>query len=145
MGRVGLFEVIGNRNRRRMLEMLSERPRYVSELAEELGIGQKAVIDHLRVLDEMDLIDDRRGKHNRKYINLTRTLHAEVLISPRESRTVVTEIPRHGEGTGRSGAAGDELRSFERLGEELRRLNREVLEAIESLAGSVPQENGERR
>jgi len=92
MGRkIGLFEVLGNQNRRRILEMLSESPCYLSEISEKLGIGQKAVIDHLEVLDEFDLIETYRGKYNRKYFRLAKTVHAEVLISPHATKTVVRE------------------------------------------------------
>lgn len=88
----GFFKVVGNRNRRCILERLAERPYYMSELAEEIGIGQKAVIDHLEVLETNGMVESNRGKHNRRYVTISKTLHAEVLISPDRVRAVVREL-----------------------------------------------------
>lgn len=51
-----LFHALGEPTRRRMVEMLSERPHSVSALAEPLGITVTAVTQHLHVLAEAGLV-----------------------------------------------------------------------------------------
>ena len=51
-----LFHALGEPTRRRMVEMLSERPYSVSALAEPLGITVTAVAQHLNILAEAGLV-----------------------------------------------------------------------------------------
>lgn len=51
-----LFHALGEPTRRRMVEMLSERPYSVSALAEPLGITVTAVTQHLHILTEAGLV-----------------------------------------------------------------------------------------
>lgn len=51
-----LFHALGDATRRRMIELLSERPHSVSALAEPFGITLTAVSQHLRVLEEAGLV-----------------------------------------------------------------------------------------
>jgi len=51
-----LFHALGDPTRRRMVEMLSERPHSVSALAEPLGITVTAVTQHLHILQEAGLV-----------------------------------------------------------------------------------------
>jgi DNA-binding transcriptional ArsR family regulator len=51
-----LFHALGEPTRRRIVEMLSERPHSVSALAEPLGISVTAVTQHLHVLAEAGLV-----------------------------------------------------------------------------------------
>lgn len=47
-----LLDLLGNENRRRILRLLSHKPCYVTEISEYLGVSPKAVIDHLRKLED---------------------------------------------------------------------------------------------
>jgi DNA-binding transcriptional ArsR family regulator len=51
-----LFHALGDQTRRRMIEMLSERPHSVSALAGPFGITVTAIAQHLRVLEEAGLV-----------------------------------------------------------------------------------------
>ena len=51
-----LFHALGEPTRRRMVEMLSERPHSVSALAEPLGISVTAIAQHLHILAEAGLV-----------------------------------------------------------------------------------------
>ena len=60
--RTDIFHAIGDGNRRRIIELLAERPRTVGELAAELGIAQPSVSQHLTVLRGVGLaVSERRG------------------------------------------------------------------------------------
>jgi ArsR family transcriptional regulator len=77
-----LLDLLGNENRRRILRLLSHKPCYVTEISEYLGVSPKAVIDHLRKLEEAGLIDSRTDDQRRKYFRITRNLRLEVNVSP---------------------------------------------------------------
>jgi len=77
-----LLDLLGNENRRRILRLLSQKPCYVTEISDYLGVSPKAVIDHLRKLEEAGLIESRTDDQRRKYFNITRSLRLEVDVSP---------------------------------------------------------------
>lgn len=81
-----LLDVLGNETRRRILLLLTKRPYFVSELSQELGVGQKAVLEHLRILERAGLIEGRvekipRGRP-RKYYTIKRGFRLEILLTP---------------------------------------------------------------
>jgi ArsR family transcriptional regulator len=79
-----LLDILGNENRRRILRLLSRKPCYVTEISEYLGVSPKAVIDHLRKLEEAGLVESRTDDQRRKYFSISRNLRLEVSVSPYE-------------------------------------------------------------
>ncbi|GAB6880312.1 ArsR family transcriptional regulator [Halorubrum gandharaense] len=77
-----LLDLLGNENRRRILRLLAHKPCYVTEISEYLGVSPKAVIDHLRKLEEAGLIESTTDEKRRKYFHITRSLRLEVSVSP---------------------------------------------------------------
>jgi len=77
-----LLDLLGNENRRRILRLLSQKPCYVTEISEYLRVSPKAVIDHLRKLEEAGLIESRTDDQRRKYFHISRSLRLEVNVSP---------------------------------------------------------------
>jgi DNA-binding transcriptional ArsR family regulator len=63
----GVFEVLGEPVRRRVLDLLLERPRPVGELVELLGLSQPGTSKHLRVLREAGLVRVRVDAQRRWY------------------------------------------------------------------------------
>ena len=59
MDSAALLDLLGNENRRRILGLLAQRPCYVTEISDSLGVSPKAVIDHLRKLEEAGLVDEQ--------------------------------------------------------------------------------------
>jgi len=82
-----LLDLLGNENRRRILRLLARRPCYVTEISEYLGVSPKAVIDHLRKLDDAGLVESRVDDQRRKYFSIARNLRLEVNVSPYEFGT----------------------------------------------------------
>ncbi|GAA0310725.1 ArsR/SmtB family transcription factor [Halarchaeum salinum] len=76
-----LLDLLGNENRRRILRLLARKPCYVTEISEYLGVSPKAVIDHLRRLEEAGLVESRTDEKRRKYFNIARNLRLEVTVS----------------------------------------------------------------
>lgn len=61
------FSVLGEPTRRRVLDLLLERPRPVGELVELLGLSQPGMSKHLRVLREAGLVRVRQDAQRRWY------------------------------------------------------------------------------
>ncbi|WP_277553457.1 ArsR/SmtB family transcription factor [Halobaculum limi] len=76
-----LLDLLGNENRRRILRLLSHKPCYVTEISEYLGVSPKAVIDHLRKLEDAGLIESHTDDRRRKYFHIARDVRLEVNVS----------------------------------------------------------------
>lgn len=77
-----LLDLLGNANRRRILRLLARKPCYVTEISDYLGVSPKAVIDHLRQLEEAGLVESRTDERRRKYFYISRGFRLEVTASP---------------------------------------------------------------
>ena len=77
-----LLDILGNENRRSILRLLSQKPCYVTEISEYIGVSPKAVIDHLEMLEEAGLVESHVDDRRRKYFHISRSLHLEVDVSP---------------------------------------------------------------
>lgn len=77
-----LLDILGNENRRRILRLLARKPCYVTEISDYLGVSPKAVIDHLRRLEDAGLVESRTDDQRRKYFHISRNLRLEVNVSP---------------------------------------------------------------
>jgi DNA-binding transcriptional ArsR family regulator len=62
-----VYDVLTDRSRRRILDLLCERERSVNELVSELGLSQPGVSKHLRVLREAGLVRVRIDAQRRFY------------------------------------------------------------------------------
>jgi len=62
-----LFEILAEPSRRRVLDLLREQERTVSELVQALGMSQPAVSKHLRVLREAGVVEARVEAQRRVY------------------------------------------------------------------------------
>lgn len=65
-----LLDILGNRNRRRIIELLRQKPCFVTEISDRLTISPKAVIDHLQMLEEAEILACRMDERRRKYYYL---------------------------------------------------------------------------
>jgi DNA-binding transcriptional ArsR family regulator len=62
-----MFQVLAEPARRRVLDLLLERPRSVGELVEQLGLSQPGTSKHLRTLREAGLVRVRQDAQRRWY------------------------------------------------------------------------------
>jgi ArsR family transcriptional regulator len=77
-----LLDLLGNENRRRILRLLARKPSYVTEISEYIGVSPKAVIDHLRRLEDAGLVESHVDDKRRKYFHIAQNLRLEVRVSP---------------------------------------------------------------
>ncbi|GFE12500.1 transcriptional regulator [Streptomyces glebosus] len=61
------FDVLAEPSRRKILDLLLERPRLVGELTQQLGLSQPGTSKHLRVLREAGLVQVRQEAQRRWY------------------------------------------------------------------------------
>ncbi len=64
---VNTFQALADPTRRRILDILREKPRLVGELADLLGISQPGVSKQLKVLREAGLVEVRQDAQRRWY------------------------------------------------------------------------------
>ena len=62
-----IFEALVDTNRRRILDLLRERPHLVGELVDALELSQPLISKHLRVLREVGLVNVRQDAQRRWY------------------------------------------------------------------------------
>ncbi|WP_129113493.1 ArsR/SmtB family transcription factor [Halegenticoccus tardaugens] len=74
---MSLFDVLGSKARLKIIRELSSEPRYVTELAERVGMDGKSAVHHLSILEEAELVESYRTQR-RKYYRLVKAveLHA---------------------------------------------------------------------
>ena len=87
-----LLDILGNENRRKILHLLASRPCYMSEIAERLDVGAKAVLGHLLLLEKAGLIEGNVDAQRRNYFHITDNLRLEVLDSPNSIEVETTTI-----------------------------------------------------
>ncbi len=76
-----ILDILGNESRRRILELLSRKPCYVSEISYYLGMAPKVVIEHLEKLEKAGLVASfEEGR--RRYYYIPSNTCLEVIISP---------------------------------------------------------------
>ncbi len=81
-----LLDILGNETRRMILELLAEKPRYTTEIASLLNIGQKAINDHMRILAEFGVVELYVQKQSRgsprKYFKINEKYKLEFTLTP---------------------------------------------------------------
>ncbi|GFO97270.1 transcriptional regulator, ArsR family [groundwater metagenome] len=95
-----LLDILGNENRRKILHLLASRPCYMSEIAERLDVGAKAILGHLELLVRAGLIEASVDEQRRKYFHIADNLRLEVFVSPYSFEMATTiiatsEVPEH--------------------------------------------------
>ncbi|KAF1077882.1 ArsR family transcriptional regulator [Methanogenium sp. MK-MG] len=80
-GDSGLLDILGNRNRRRIIVLLREKPCYVTEIAERLALNPKAVVDHLQYMERAEFLSSRTDTRRRKYYCLVRDIKIEIMVA----------------------------------------------------------------
>ena len=92
-----LLDILGNENRRKILHLLASRPCYMSEIAERLDVGAKAILGHLELLVQSGMIEANVDEQRRKYFHIADNLRLEVFVSPYSFEMATTIITREDE------------------------------------------------
>lgn len=91
---VPLIDILGSTPRLKIVWELTREPKYVSELADTVGMDGKTAVHHLDVLEEAGIVEPyRRG--NRKYYRLVKTI--ELRAAPPPNRAFVLQANDYSE------------------------------------------------
>jgi len=75
-----LLDILGNRNRRRIIELLRQKPCFVTEISETLMLSPKAVIDHLQMMEREAILSCEMDDRRRKYYYLAHDILIDVSL-----------------------------------------------------------------
>jgi ArsR family transcriptional regulator len=75
-----LLDILGNRNRRRIIILLRQKPCFVTEISETLEISPKAVIDHLQLMEREEILSCQLDDRRRKYYYLANDILVDVSL-----------------------------------------------------------------
>jgi len=73
-----LLDILGNRNRRRIIQLLRQKPCFVTEISERLMISPKAVIEHLQLMEREHILSSCNDVGRRKYYSLSQDISVEI-------------------------------------------------------------------
>ena len=86
-----LLDILGNRNRRRIIELLRQKPCFVTEISDTLTLSPKAVIDHLQMMEREAILSSQIDARRRKYYYLANDILIDVSL--KEVSIVSTDSP----------------------------------------------------
>lgn len=129
-----IFDVMGCKTRRDIINLLQEEPMFVSEIANELNIGQKAIISHLRAMEEIGILNSSYKKimrgRPRKYYDLPHNVTINVVINTNNHSKNLSESLRSTPQL----PSGDE---WSKLLELEKRIDNGQLEALDELKNQI--------
>ncbi len=116
-----ILDVMGCKTRRNILDLIRDEPRFVSQISRELEVGQKAIIEHLRAMENTGLLYSsfqkiERGRP-RKYYDISDDIEFQIFIS---HGTIRLKVPGH------------EFQELQKI-EEKSRMGEEVSDELENL------------
>lgn len=83
-----LLDILGNRNRRRIIELLRQKPCFVTEISERLVLSPKAVIEHLQMMEREQLLVSYQDERRRKYYYLSHDINVIVNLQKQDGVTL---------------------------------------------------------
>jgi ArsR family transcriptional regulator len=82
-----LLDILGNRNRRRIIELLRQKPCFVTEISETLMLSPKAVIDHLQMMEREAILSCQTDDRRRKYYYLDNDILVDISLKQKRMLT----------------------------------------------------------
>ena len=77
----GLLEILSNESRRKILELLTKKPCYVSEISYTLRMAPKVVLEHLEKLERAGIVKSYE-EGRRRYYYIDKTLSINIILTP---------------------------------------------------------------
>jgi ArsR family transcriptional regulator len=76
-----ILDILGNRNRRRIIDLLRQKPCFVTEISDRLMLSPKAVIEHLQMMEREEILSFRLDERRRKYYFLANDINVVVSLN----------------------------------------------------------------
>jgi ArsR family transcriptional regulator len=80
-----ILDILGNRNRRRIIDLLRQKPCFVTEISDRLMLSPKAVIEHLQMMEREEILSFRLDERRRKYYFLANDINIVVNLNRMET------------------------------------------------------------
>jgi len=90
-----LLDILGNRNRRRIIELLRQKPCFVTEISDRLMLSPKAVIEHLQLMEREEILAFRLDERRRKYYFLANDIDVMVRLLRQDQINLVIKDNSH--------------------------------------------------
>src|SRR5690606_34371875 len=90
-----LLDILGNRNRRRIIELLRQKPCFVTEISDRLMLSPKAVIEHLQLMEREEILAFRLDERRRKYYFLANDIDVMVRLLRQDQINLVMKDNSH--------------------------------------------------
>ena len=87
-----VLDILGNRNRRRILELLRQKPCFVTEISDRLMLSPKAVIEHLQLMEREEILSFRLDDRRRKYYYLANDISVMVSLQRQENDALAAAV-----------------------------------------------------
>ncbi|HPC54526.1 MAG TPA: ArsR family transcriptional regulator [Methanolinea sp.] len=85
-----ILDILGNRNRRRIIDLLRQKPCFVTEISDRLMLSPKAVIEHLQIMEREEILSFRMDERRRKYYYLANDIDVMIRLLKREQLQTAT-------------------------------------------------------
>jgi len=131
-----LLDILGNRNRRRIIELLRQKPCFVTEISETLMLSPKAVIDHLQMMERETILACQMDERRRKYYYLANDILIDVSL--KEIRIISSAEEEDDEKNERLKTSvsllGRMIRSHDQILSNLEQINHDIEMRINDIA-----------
>ena len=130
-----LLDILGNRNRRRIIELLRQKPCFVTEISDTLTISPKAVIDHLQMMEREAILSSQTDERRRKYYYLANDILVDVSLKEVRIRIGGDHEDEADEQLKKSVTLlGQMIRAHDRILENLEQVNHDIEIKINDIA-----------
>lgn len=133
-----ILDVMGCKTRRDIMDLLREEPRFVSEISQELQIGQKAIIEHLRAMEDVGILTSSTKKvvrgRPRKYYDMPNDVNVHITITKHSFNVAISEDMLNPQNDIKQLPSGDE---WSKLLDIEKRIDQGQTEAIEELKAQI--------
>ena len=122
-----LLDILGNRNRRRIIGLLRQKPCFVTEISETLMISPKAVIDHLQMMEREAILSCQTDDRRRKYYYLAN----DILVDISLQRTSVPAVDED------AGDESERIKNSVRMFGQMIRAHDMILSNLEQISHDI--------
>jgi ArsR family transcriptional regulator len=130
-----LLDILGNRNRRRIIDLLRQKPCFVTEISDTLVLSPKAVIDHLQMMEREAILSCEMDDRRRKYYYLANDILIDVSLKElRIDRSVNEESQKDRQLKKTVAMLARMIQSHDQLLASLEQVNHDIETKINDLA-----------
>ena len=130
-----ILDILGNRNRRRIIELLRQKPCFVTEISDTLVLSPKAVIEHLQMMEREAILSCQTDERRRKYYFLENDILIDVSL---KQVHLVPSVPAHERENERLQQSvsllGRMIQAHDQILENLQQINQDIESRINDLA-----------